>query len=256
MKKTTLSLPLGWLSLLICLCNVKVTQAQQHLNWHLNFGTGLTSMRNFSYSFEDLNYQLKSSDEPYTYKIKEKPAVLLQAGLSLSGDFNKNKLLGWETGLNLRTAGFRISPTRLETTGELPSVYEGIMPDFDQIKSFRYWALHVPLSLNYRPFGIVGFSLGGDLYYQLSANITRDEFPHGKLGKAMGNASIHSPKYRHPFHFGGHVGFFAAINEKVRLDAQLTSDFTPRLRIDKQNISNIQLRELGLVVNLKYKLAW
>lgn len=241
--------------ILLTSSGVKKSFGQDKLDWHINLGAGITSMRNFNNGFHDLQYQMTETNGSIHYEINEKPDMLLNGGIGISGTFRNNTILAWETGLNIRTAGFRITPSVLDSNGELTPFIRDLLPKFGETKSFRYWALHIPISLNYMPFELVGFHVGGDLYYQLSSNPTDEQFPYGKLGQAMGFSSLNTPDYQHPFQFGGHIGIFAPIGEKVRLDLQLIADINPRLTV-KQVSETLKFREIGIVVNAKYKLKW
>ncbi|WP_207795686.1 hypothetical protein [Sphingobacterium haloxyli] len=243
------------LSVVFTLFGTQASIAQKKLNWHANFGVGMTDMRNFNTTFNDLQYGIREDDASIEYKVNSKPDYLISAGMGVSGSFRREGILGWDAGLNIRTGGFRVTANALESEGELSDFFREMLPDFGKTESFRYWALHVPFSLNYRPFEIIGFTFGGDLYYQLSSSPTDADFPHGRLGRHMGFSPLNTPKYQHPFQLGGHIGIYAPIGEKLRLDVQFVTDLSPRLTVDR-TISEFKFREMGLMLNVQYKLGW
>lgn len=246
------------LALIFSLFYTDKSFAQKKIEWHSSFGVGVTDVRNFNHTLTDLQYSWgNQSDGAFIdYRLHSKPEYLVSAGIGLSGSFEKDGILGWDAGLNIRTAGFGLRANVVELEGELDDFVLGILPKFDRTKSFRYWALHVPISLNYMPFEIIGFTVGGDLYYQVSSSPTDTEFPHGPLGQAMGFSSMNTPRYQHPFQIGGHIGIFSPIGEKVRLDLQLVTDLSPRLTVEHPTGSELKFREAGLMLNVRYNLDW
>lgn len=229
------------------------SKAQTNLKWHLNLGTGLTDMRNFNTSFNELRYEMVGSgnnDASISFQMESKPAVLFNVGGGLSGVFGQNEMVGWDIGANIRTAGFRLKANLLESHGELDDFYKEALPEFNTIDNFRYWALHIPISLNYIPFEVIGFTIGGDLYYQFSKNPTASH-PSGKLNQQM---VFFPPSYKHPFQLGTHIGVFAPISQKIRLDLQFMTDISPRLSVDMTS-DNLKFREMGLMINVKYSLG-
>lgn len=246
------------LSIIFTVLSADKSFAQKKFDWHVNFGVGMTDMRDFNHTLTDLQYGWGNPGDgnPYIdYRLESKPDYLISAGMGLSGSFGQDGLLGWDAGLNIRTGGFRFTANVRESEGELDDFVLGLLPEFDKTQSFRYWGLHVPLSLNYIPFEIIGFTIGGDLYYQLSSTPTDTELPHGPLGPAMGFSSVYTPRYQHPFQFGAHVGVYAPIGEKLRLDLQFITDLSPRLTVDRRSY-DLKFREMGLLLNARYTLDW
>lgn len=249
---------------LLSISNPGNSVAQKRLDWHANFGVGITDMRDFGSSIENINYQIVTNEGEIDYRVKSKPDFLLNAGLGISGDFTESGILGWDAGLNIRTAAFRLTPNLLKMEGTVGSPIDELLPDFGSTKSFRYWALHVPVSLNYIPFEVIGFTVGADVYYQLSSDPSKpspdEDYPSGgRLGRHMGMAPLNNPKYEHPFQLGAHLGLFVPVGEKLRLDAQVFTDISPRLSISRsgfESSSENKFREMGLMVNIRYQLGW
>ncbi|GHE23067.1 hypothetical protein [Sphingobacterium griseoflavum] len=245
------------LSIIASLLTAGLSFAQKKLNWYVTAGAGATAMRGFNSSFSDLQYDVRTEDASIWYGLNSKPDYLLHTGIGVSGTFQESGLLGWDVGLNIRSAGFRLTPELVEQTGELPNIYSEMLPEFGKTRRFRYWALHMPISINYLPFQYVGFTAGADLYYQFSPNITDDQPPYyGRLGQAMGLA-FYTPEYQHPFQAGAHVGVFVPINEKCRLDLDFFTDITPRLeisRVGSSSVSDSKFREMGIRLNTRYYL--
>lgn len=242
------------LTMLCSLIGMGNAFAQNKINWHASFGAGLTDMRDFAYKFTDLQmdmYNLGEDNASFFLEMQSKAAPLLSAGIGLSGSFAPESILGWDAGLNIRTAGFGLKGNLLESQGKLEGFYKDMLPDVDKTHNFRYWALHLPVSLNYTPFETVGFTIGADLYYQFTPSPARDH-PYGPLNRQM---LFFPPTYQHPFQFGGHLGVFAPIGEKIRIDLQFLTDISPRMKID-HTTSGVQFREMGLMLNLQYKLGW
>src|SRR5690625_7959276 len=97
----------------------------------------------------------------------------MNVGVGVHGDFNGDGLLGWDAGLNLRSGGFRLIANLFEKEGEFNSqTIKDNMPEFGKWERFQYFAVHMPLSLNYIPFEHIGFTFGVDMHVQLSANPT------------------------------------------------------------------------------------
>lgn len=228
--------------------------AQNKPRWYITAGAGATVVRDFNSTFADLQYSVRETDASIDYRLNSKPAFLINGGAGLSGTFETDGILGWDVGLNVRSAGFGITPELLDQKGELSSIYHEMLPEFGKTKNFRYWALHMPVSITYLPFEYVGFKLGADLYYQFSSNITDSEFPYGRLGQAMG-LSYYSPKYQHPFQLGAHVGVFAPVNERLRIDLDFFTDIMPRLKISPATPSaDYKFREMGARLSTRYYL--
>lgn len=231
------------------------TIAQNKPKWYVTAGAGVTALRDFNSTFKDLQYSIMGTDASIDYRLNSKPDFLINGGFGLSGTFQQNGILGWNVGLNMRSGGFQLTPELLEKKGLLPYFYHSMLPEFGKTKKFRYWAMHIPVTLTYLPFQYVGFTLGADLYYQFSSNITDSQLPHGKLGETMGFTTFHAPKYQHPFQVGAHVGIFAPINERLRLDLDFFTDISPRLKVSSVNRDNsTNFREMGVKLNMRYYL--
>lgn len=230
--------------------------AQKKPRWYVSLGAGGTEMRNFTTTFKDIQNSTILGTASIDYQFISKPDFLVDGGVGLSGTFQDQSLWGWEIGLNVRSSGFRLTPELLDKTGVFPDSYERSLPEFGKTKRFRYWALHVPVSITYLPFEYVGFTLGADLYYQFSTNITSKESPYGLLGQAMGISEEYAPQYKHPFQFGAHAGIFAPINDRLRIDINFLTDITPRLSVGHTNLAstNYKFREMGLKFNTRYNL--
>lgn len=230
--------------------------AQKKINWFATVGVGATDVRNFGSTLSDFSVSLQSESSSVSYQLSSAPNFLISGGLGVSGDLQKDGLLTWDAGLNIRTAGFKVKANLYELNGDLGQAINDNLPTvFDQWRNHRYWAAHVPLSINYLPFEVVGFTLGADLYYQFSDSPTTDTFPHGKLGQSMGFSSLKTPKYQHPLQFGGHIGVFVPIGEKLRLDLQFQTDVVSRLKVSEMG-TEMNYREMGLMLNARYNLAW
>lgn len=251
-KKVTL---LFW-GLCIVFTTVNSAHGQSGLRWYVTGGIGGTGLRDFSSTFGDLDYNVVESNASLSYKLESKPSVLINGGAGMSGKFGNSGMLGWDAGLNIRSAGFKLTPELIEKTGDLSSFFQDLVPEFGRTKEFRYWALHLPISLTYLPFEHVGFKVGADLYYQVSSNITNNQIPFGALGEAMGLTTHYIPRYGHPFQVGAHVGVFAPISDRLRLDLDVFSDLTSRLKVSPANpsASDFNFREMGIRLNTRYYL--
>jgi len=238
----------------IGLLSSNLASAQNKPKWYVTAGAGATTVRGFNTTFSDLQYSVRETNASIDYQLNSKPSFLINGGAGLSGTFEKNGILGWDVGLNVRSAGFGLTPELLDRKGELSDFYRDMLPEFGKTKNFRYWALHMPVSITYLPFEYVGFKVGADLYYQFSSNITDKEFPYGRLGTAMG-FSHYTPKYQNPFQLGAHIGVFAPINERLRIDLEAFTDITPRLNINPViPKDDFNFREMGLRLNTRYYL--
>lgn len=237
----------------ILLLATKTGFAQQKPKWYVTAGAGGADLRNFGSSFRDLQYTVRENNAMIDYGLHSKVDYLFGAGVGLSGTFDEEGILGWDVGMNFRSGGFRLTPEVYEQEGELSDFYRQMLPEFGKTQSFRYWALHMPASINYLPFEYIGFTIGLDLYYQTSSNITDDEYPYGKLGRTMG-VSYYTPKYRHPFQLGAHIGVFAPINERIRVDLEFFTDITPRLKVESPHEASYDynFREMGMRLNTRY----
>lgn len=244
--------------LMVCICVVFTNKGygQARPKWYVTAGVGGTGLRDFSTTFGDLQYDVTESNASLSYKLDSRPSFLINGGGGLSGTFGESGMLGWDVGLNIRSAGFKLTPELIEQTGELSSFYQDLVPEFGKTKEFRYWALHLPVSLTYLPFEHIGFKVGADLYYQLSSNITSDQIPYGQLGETMGLTTHYIPKYGRPFQAAAHVGVFAPINDRLRVDLDFFSDITPRLKVTPANpgIPDFNFREMGVRLNTRYYL--
>ncbi|WP_312134627.1 hypothetical protein [Sphingobacterium sp.] len=233
-------------------CNL--ASAQNKPKWYVSAGAGATTVRGFNTSFADLQYSVREADASIDYQLNSKPGFLINGGVGLSGTFEQDGIIGWDVGLNVQSAGFGLTAELLDRKGELSSFYRDMLPEFGKTKNFRYWALHMPVSITYLPFEYIGFKVGADLYYQFSSNITDSEFPYGSLGRAMG-LSYYTAKYQHPFQLGAHIGVFAPINEQLRIDLDAFTDITPRLNISPATSKDdFKFREMGVRLNTRYYL--
>lgn len=232
--------------------------AQKKLNWYTTVGMGMTNIRNFNTHLNDIDFSKNANDAYISYRVTSKPNYMLSVGIGVSGHFSKERIFGWDAGLNIRSAGFRLSASLQESQGELPDVLKETLPEFGKTKGFRYWSLHLPFSIHYNPFQIVGFTIGADIYYQTTASLTESEYPHGQIGQGLGFSHSYTPKYRHPFQVGGHIGVFAPLGEKLRLDMLLNTDIASRLNVSPSNKarSDWKFREMGLSLNARYYLGW
>lgn len=238
----------------IGLLSSNLASAQNKPKWYVTAGAGATTVRGFNTTFGDLQYSVREADASIDYQLNSMPGFLINGGAGLSGTFEQGGLIGWDVGLNVRSAGFGLTPELLDRKGELSDFYRDMLPEFGKTKNFRYWALHMPVSITYLPFEYVGFKVGADLYYQFSSNITDSEFPYGRLGRAMG-FSHYTPKYQHPFQLGAHIGVFAPINERLRIDLDAFTDITPRLNINPATPKDdFKFREMGIRLNTRYYL--
>lgn len=247
------------LSLLVFCISLTIANkayAQNKPRWYVTTGVGATALRDFSSTFSDLQYSIRESDAALDYRLDSKPGILINGGAGLSGTFSESGMLGWEVGLNVRSGGFRLTPELIDQQGVLSDFYQKMLPELGQTKNFRYWALHLPLSITYLPFEHVGFKLGADLYYQFSSNSTTNQLPYGKLGETMGLTTHYAPKYQHPFQMGAHVGLFAPINERLRIDLDFFTDIAPRLKVTPASPgrSRYNFREMGARLNTRYYL--
>jgi|GEM_PF-1534804 len=244
------------LSLLTFFLLPQLAKSQQKPTWYVTAGAGATALRDFNSTFSDLQYGVRETDASIDYKLNSKPDFLINGGVGLSGTFQPNGMLGWDVGLNIRSGGFRLTPELLEQKGQLSDFYQQMLPEFGQTKKFRYWAMHLPVSLTYLPFEYVGFKIGADLYYQFSSNITDSQLPYGELGETMGFTTHYAPQYQHPFQVGAHVGVFAPVNERLRLDLDFFTDISPRLKVSPANpaSSKNNFREMGVRLNTRYYL--
>ncbi|MBL1408132.1 hypothetical protein [Sphingobacterium faecale] len=256
MKNFTKRMTLSWLALCINLIIYNEGYGQTKPKWYVVGGAGATALRDFSTTFGDLQYDVTESNASLSYKLESRPSFLINGGAGLSGTFVDNGTLGWDIGLNLRSAGFKLTPELLEQKGELSDFYNDMLPEFGKTKEFRYFAVHLPVSFTYLPFEHVGFKVGADLYYQFSSNITNDQIPFGVLGETMGLTTHYIPKYGRPFQAGAHVGVFAPINDRLRVDLDFFTDITPRLKIRPANpgVSDFNFREMGVRLNTRYYL--
>lgn len=242
--------------LCVVLTVVHTAHGQSRPKLYITAGIGGTGLRDFSTTFGDLQYNVIESNASLSYKLDSRPSVLINGGAGLSGSFDENRMLGWDVGLNMRSAGFKVIPELIEQTGELSSFFKDLLPEFGRTKEFRYLALHLPVSLTYLPFEHIGFKVGADLYYQMSSNITKNQIPFGALGETMGLTTHYIPKYEHPFQVAAHVGVFAPINDRLRVDLDFFSDITSRLKVSPANpsASDFNFREMGARLNTRYYL--
>lgn len=230
--------------------------AQGTSRWYLTGGLGATALRDFNTTFGDLQYSAVEKDASLNYKLDSKPSILVNGGAGLSGSFSEHSMLGWDIGLNVRSGGFKLTPELIDQQGRLSDFYQSVLPEFGKTKDFRYLALHLPASITYLPFEFVGFKMGADLYYQFSSNITNNDIPYGALGETMGFTTHYIPKYQHPFHIGAHVGVFAPVNDRLRLDLDFFTDLTPRLKVTPASpgLPVFNFREMGARLNTRYYL--
>ncbi|TYR37474.1 hypothetical protein FXV77_05570 [Sphingobacterium phlebotomi] len=242
----------------VLLFATKLAFSQKKIDWYATAGLGITSMRNFSSRIADLDFSTYAGDAYIAYRVKENPNYMVSAGIGVSGDFNEDGIFGWDAGLNLRSAGFSLTANLQESKGELPDFLQESLPEFGKTKSFQYLSLHVPISINYNPFKVVGLTFGADIYFQTTDRLTEREYPYGQIGRSLGFSHSYKPEYRHPFQVGGHVGIFAPLGKKVRIDITLNSDIVSRLNVSYSNpaVSDWKFRELGLALNARYYLDW
>src|SRR5690606_392450 len=110
-----LTLLLSAIGLLFC----SLVSAQNKPKWYVTAGAGATTVRDFNATFSDLQYSVQEADASIDYQLKSKPGFLINGGAGFSGTFQQDGLLGWDVGLNVRSAGFGLTPELLDRKGEL-----------------------------------------------------------------------------------------------------------------------------------------
>ncbi|SEL44402.1 hypothetical protein [Parapedobacter koreensis] len=230
---------------------------QQPVVWSVSLGSGITDMRNFGYGMDEFVYDLPGSDEEaMPFRYINNPIALGTAGIAVNGMFKRPSIFGWEAGLNIRTGGFKISndnPRQL--VPENPN--DPLLPRLGATETFRYWALHVPLSLTYKPFDVVGFKAGVDFYYQLSGDPSDGgDGSQSPLEMHMGN--LLSASYKYPFNLGGHLGAYFPVGDSFRVDGGFFADIPTRMKFQAPSGTNSSgydaFREMGFFLSIRYNL--
>lgn len=248
------------IALLITLIVIPDSLAQDKLDWYLTAGTGATNIQNFTYKMKDFGYAYSSQQSPnvrFTYNAK--PIFSASAGFGVSGAIPNSKTLRWDARINLRTSGYSIY---VEHHKDLSAPFDPSDPGLPQLgetKTFRSWSLHLPLSMTFHPIPEIGFSLGTDLRYDLSANPATqgsDKPGFSRLQNHLG--TIQSYAYTHPFILGAHVGMFVPISGRMEVGAEFYTDVLARLRfrsaMDTNSDSDKVFREMGVNASFRYKL--
>ncbi|MBK1440597.1 hypothetical protein JHJ32_11420 [Parapedobacter sp. ISTM3] len=227
---------------------------QQPVVWSVSIGSGITDMRNLGYTMDDFVYSLPGNEEEaMPFRYVNKPIALGMAGVAVNGNFRRSNLFGWETGLAIRTGGFSIwNDNFRQLIPENPN--DPLLPRLGATKTFRYWALHLPLSLTYKPFDVVGFKVGMDVYYQLSGDFDAGDNGQAPLERHMGSHLTTS--YRHPFNLGAHLGAYFPIGEHFRIDGGFFADVSPRVTFQPPSNTNSsgydKFREMGFFLSFRY----
>lgn len=250
------------LTIALFLFNIHQSAAQE-IKWHAVLGGGLTDMRDFRDGMDGTRYGFADLDgNSGAFRLINKSDYMISGGIGASGLFRKEGILGWDAQFRVRSGGFKIfiDSDVQKKTGE--SDLDVPETQFGETKAFRYWSLHLPLSLTYMPFEVVGFNIGADLHYQLSSD------PSQQKNEKFSDLDLHLGKspfpsnavYKHPFNLGAHIGVFVPINDRIRIDAQVFTDLSNRLRFQREQSVNRpddnQYREMGVSISVAYRLDW
>lgn len=244
-------------SLVFFLTNVQA----QEIKWHAVLGGGLTDMSTFGGGMDGTGYSFVDSDgRSGTFTLRNKSDYMISGGIGASGLFRKEGILGWDAQFRIRSGGFKIFiDSDVQKKTEEPD-FNFPETQFGETKAFRNWSLHLPLSITYLPFEVVGFNIGVDLYYQLSSDPSEQKNGNfSELDLHLGKSSVpFDAVYNHPFNLGAHIGVFAPIGDRIRIDAKVFTDLANRLRFQRERNVNRpddnQYREMGLSISVAYKL--
>lgn len=229
------------------------------IGWNISY-----SQMNFSAlvggGISDLHTGLPFSDNSTT-KEYLRPGSLMQVGASVSSRFRKEGMLSWEAQLLIRRSTLRSVPidfdkveyTDIPTSdGGVIRMYSSPYPrDYSNVYRWHYWSVNVPVSLNFQVFGPVGWKIGGN------ANFLLSEFPEEDKLKINGGVANLGTKFD-SFNWQGHIGIFASLGPKIRLEALAFSDFKPRLThgeyfLDGRPVQP-EYRGMGMSLNVLYRL--
>lgn len=210
---------------------------------------GITNLRSFSSSLYDAaGYSINDQNgNQIDYKLRSEKIPLYGVGLGFNSQIGHNGRFSWDVQANIRSAGYQIQVVPL-LEQHLDFISDGYLPQFGSKSTYRYWAVHVPISIDYQPFDWVGFKVGVDVHYQLSENPASNN--HGSLRQQLGTA--HELSYQYPVNFGTHVGIFIPAGDQLRFDVQAFSDLSSRLSLLRSPTN--QFREMGVSVSLRYSL--
>jgi len=234
--------------LVFTLLTIEASFAQPTLRYYTILGVGLSSPRGLNSSLNDVSHTIVEGDSYLTYRLDEVSGPLIRFGVGLEGEFSPESSFGWDAGLYVRSSSFRMGAN--VTSSNEAEVFSDafFLPDFGGLKTFRYWAVELPLAINYRIFDWIGATAGIDLRYQISSNISN----RGKLEKTVGY--LNTVSYRHRFQAGANAGLYSPITNKLRVDVKYFSDVLPQLELQSVGArrDNWEFREMGFALNTRY----
>lgn len=177
---------------------------------------------------------------------------LVSAGVGLTGKIDRDRLFEWDVQAKVKTAGYQLQVVPI-LEQNLENIPAGHLPQLGSKSTYRYWAVHVPISVNYHPFTMLGFKIGADLQYEFSDNPASNV--NSGLREQLGIS--HELSYQYPINLGAHVGFFVPFGNLLRVDVQAFSDLTNRLALRRdrgyQGSNDPEFREMGMSLSLRYR---
>lgn len=233
---------------IIFLYFMSVVAVNAQVTWSIKAGGGASNLILFD-----------KSDFPEKFKGN----FFSQAGITLSGDFTKDGMLSWQTGLALQRSGFTSLPIDVhkmrEQYVEIPGT-GGISHveynddkkrprDYDNAYLHRTWSLDVPFTFVYHVFDVVDIVFGVSMNYSL-LKITDDE-------ALKINPTKRSMKIRHHPNAAGHLGLSLPVSKQVVLQGIIFSDINTVLNFDYDDFDNRWrrgYRRAGLSLEVLYRL--
>lgn len=179
-----------------------------------------------------------------------------KAGTSISGSFREEGRAGWQIGLQLQNTGFRSIPIDWEKAKEISgddpvtvTDRSDFPRDYSRTYRKRNWELIAPVSLTLDVFHPVQLLIGADFDYMLSTFPEKDKFKINFEGNL-------DPRFK-ALNVAGHLGLFADINPRLRLQGKIFSDITPRLNYyrgsTEDEIIEKGYRRIGFSIEAHYQ---
>lgn len=233
--------------LFLFLGSAVVVKAQ--VNWSVKAGGGVSNLIIFY-----------KSDLPEKFE----GSFFSQAGITFSGDFAKEGMVSWQSGLALQRSGFKSIPMDFdkmrEQVEEIPGT-GGISHveynddnkrprDYDNAYLHRTWSIDIPFTIVYHVFDVVDIVFGVSMNYSL-LKVTDDK-------ELKINPTKRSMKVRHLPNAAGHLGLSVPISRKLTLQGIVFSDINTILNFDYDNVDNRWsrgYRRAGFTMDILYRIG-